>query len=179
MAPLSGSSALGSNFLLPLSPSVMSDSFQTHRLQSTRFLCPCDFSGKNTEMGCHFLLQQIFPTQGSNSYLLHRRQILYPLSQRRRLEKWKWLVAQSTLCNPMDCSPPGSTVHGILTSNSLFGPSQENHHQPLQPHFSFLSAKLSKYTVLIQYTPVHAAPFNRDILFIKSVTCNTKLVWIF
>jgi len=39
--------------------------------------------GKNNRVGCHFLLQGIFPTQSSNScllYLLHCRQILYPLS---------------------------------------------------------------------------------------------------
>ena len=38
------------------------------------------FSGKNTGVSCHFLLQVIFPTQGSNSGLLHCRQILYYLS---------------------------------------------------------------------------------------------------
>ena len=35
-----------------------------------RLLCPWDFSGKNIGMGCHFLCQRIFPTQGSNSHLL-------------------------------------------------------------------------------------------------------------
>ena len=39
-----------------------------------------DFPGKNTGMGCHFLLQQIFPTQGSNPGLLHCTQTLYCLS---------------------------------------------------------------------------------------------------
>ena len=34
-------------------------------------LCPWDFSGKNTGVACHFLLQAIFPTQGSNPHLLH------------------------------------------------------------------------------------------------------------
>ena len=37
----------------------------------TRLFCPWDFPGKNTGMGCHFLLQGIFPTQGSNQRLLH------------------------------------------------------------------------------------------------------------
>ena len=41
---------------------------------------PWDFPGKNTGMGCHFLLQGIFPTQGSNPGLLHCRQTLYRLS---------------------------------------------------------------------------------------------------
>ena len=36
--------------------------------------------GKNTGVGCHFLLQRIFPTQGLNLGLLHCRQMLYPLS---------------------------------------------------------------------------------------------------
>ena len=43
-------------------------------------LCPGDFPGKSTEVGCHFLLQRIFPTQGSNLGLPHCRQMLYPLS---------------------------------------------------------------------------------------------------
>ena len=39
-----------------------------------------DSPGKNTGMGCHALLQGIFPTQGSNPGLLHCKQILYRLS---------------------------------------------------------------------------------------------------
>ena len=61
-----------------VSRSVMSDSL-CQGLQPTRLLCPWDFPGKNTGVGCHFLLQGIFPTQGSNSGLLHCRQILYHL----------------------------------------------------------------------------------------------------
>ena len=41
----------------------------------------CPYSpGKNTRVGCHFLLQGIFPTQALNPGLLHCRQILYQLS---------------------------------------------------------------------------------------------------
>ena len=44
---------------------------QPHELYPTRFLCPWNFSGKNTEVGCHFLLQfAIFLTQGSNACLM-------------------------------------------------------------------------------------------------------------
>ena len=52
-------------------------------LWPTRLLCPWDFPGKNTGMGCHALLQRIFPTEGSNTHVLsflHCRRILYPLS---------------------------------------------------------------------------------------------------
>ena len=50
---------------------------QPHRLKSTRLLCPWDFPGKNTGVGCHLLLQGIFSTQESNLCLLNLRQILY------------------------------------------------------------------------------------------------------
>ena len=53
---------------------------QLHGLQPTKLLSPWDFPGKDTGMGHHFLLQGIFPTQGSNVGLLHCRQILYQLS---------------------------------------------------------------------------------------------------
>ena len=43
-----------------------------------------DSLGKNTGVGCHALLQGIFPTQGSNMGVLHGRQILYHLSHRGR-----------------------------------------------------------------------------------------------
>ena len=50
-------------------------------------LCPWDFPGRNTRVGCHFLLQGIFPTQGSNScllYLLHWQAGSLPLSHQGR-----------------------------------------------------------------------------------------------
>ena len=46
------------------------DSLWSHGLQLARLLCPWKFSGKNTGVGCHFLLQGIFPTQSSHSSLL-------------------------------------------------------------------------------------------------------------
>jgi len=58
----------------------MSDSLPPHGLQPTKLLCPWDFPGENTRVGCHFLLQGIFPTQRSNPrllYLLHRQLDLY------------------------------------------------------------------------------------------------------
>ena len=63
--------------------SVMSNSWQPHGLQSARLPCPWDSPGKNTGVGCHALLQGIFPTQGSNPGLLHCRRILYRLSHQR------------------------------------------------------------------------------------------------
>ena len=51
-----------------------------HGLQPPRLFPPWDFPGKSTGMGCHFLLQGIFPTQGLNPGLPHCRKILYRLS---------------------------------------------------------------------------------------------------
>ena len=54
--------------------------FATHGLQPTRLFCPWDFPGKDTGMVCHFLLQGIFLTQGSNLGLPHCTQTLNCLS---------------------------------------------------------------------------------------------------
>ena len=59
----------------------MSDSFRPCGLQPTRLLRPWDSPGKDTGVGCHFLLQGIFLTQGSNPCLPHCRQTLYRLSR--------------------------------------------------------------------------------------------------
>ena len=63
-----------------VSCSVLSNSLWPHGLESTRLLCPWNSLGKNTGVGSHFLLQGLFPTQGSNPGLPHCRQILYHLS---------------------------------------------------------------------------------------------------
>ena len=48
-----------------------------HGLQPARLLCPWNFPGKNTGVGCYFLLQGIFLTRGLTSRLLLGRRILY------------------------------------------------------------------------------------------------------
>ena len=55
----------------------MSHSSVTPRTAVPQVLCPWGFPGKNPGVGCHGLLQGIFPTQGLNPGLLHRRQILH------------------------------------------------------------------------------------------------------
>ena len=51
--------------------SVVSSCLRPRGLLPARLLCPWNFPGKNTAVDCHFLLQGIFPTQGSNPHLLH------------------------------------------------------------------------------------------------------------
>ena len=65
--------------------SVASNSLPQIGLQPVRLLCPWDFSGKNTGVGCQFLLQAIFLIQGSNPGLLLCRWILYYLSKQESL----------------------------------------------------------------------------------------------
>ena len=51
----------GLRYIVVFSCSVVSDSLWPHRLLPARLLCPRDFLGKNTGVGCHFLLQGLFP----------------------------------------------------------------------------------------------------------------------
>ena len=81
-------------------------------------LCPWDSSGKNTGKYSHSLLQQIFPTQGSNPGLLHYRQIIYcqshqgrpcPIKHRLKLDRNLWEACSSrvwvgTMKNKPGCS---------------------------------------------------------------------------
>ena len=98
----------------------MSDSLRPRGLQPTRFLCPWGFRGKNTGVGCHFLLHEIFLIQGSNLHLLRCRQILYqgppgkpsvPLKGRRILGTWAGLPGGSEVkvsaCVCLQCGRPG------------------------------------------------------------------------
>ena len=81
------------------SHSVVPDSLRPHGLQPTRLLPPWDFPGKSTGVGCHFLFQKIYPTQGSNLGLPHCRQTLpseppgkwplsYPYNKGHNLDFW-------------------------------------------------------------------------------------------
>ena len=83
--------------------SVMADSLQPHGLQPTRLPSPGNFTGKNTGVGCHFLHQGVFPTQGLDLSLPHCRWRLYC---------WAIRVAFVFSCNykVLDCKPFKITV---------------------------------------------------------------------
>ena len=76
--------------------SVVSNSVWPHGWQPTRLPCPWDSPGKNTGVGCHFLLQCMKVKSESE-------------------------VTQSCLTpsDPMDCSLPGSSIHGIFQARVL------------------------------------------------------------
>ena len=96
-------------------------------MQPARLLCLWDSPGKNTGVGCHVLLQGIFLTQGLSQcllWLLHCRQIFYCLATGEAASAVAATAAKSlqsclTLCDPIDGSPPGSPVPGILQARTL------------------------------------------------------------
>ena len=100
--------------------SVMSDSLQLHGLYS-----PWNFPSQNIGVGSHSLLQGIFPTQGSNPGLSQHRWILYSLRHQGSLimkavaAAAKSLQLCPTLWDPIDSSPPGSSIPGILQARTL------------------------------------------------------------
>ena len=71
--------------------SVVSDSLQPHGLQPARLLGPWNSPGKSTGVGCHALLQGIFPTQRWNPGLSHCRR-LYRLSHQGSPRILGWVV---------------------------------------------------------------------------------------
>ena len=81
-----------------VSHSVMPDSLRSHGLQPITLLCPWGFPGKDIGVVCHFLLQGIFPTQGSNPGLLHCRQILYQPSYQGKMEGSQRLILYKLKC---------------------------------------------------------------------------------
>ena len=100
-----------------LSRSVVSNPLQPHGLQHARLFHPWDFSSKNTEAGCCFLLQGIFPAQGSNPGLPHCRQTLYCLSHEGSSEKTLIYFYGSCLYYSYFLGTPYHTTPGLLTRN--------------------------------------------------------------
>ena len=113
--------------------SIVSDSVRPHRRQPIRLPHPWGSPGKSTGVGCHSLLQCMKVKSESD-------------------------IAQScpTLSDPMDCSPPGSSVHGIFHQEHWSGYHCRLHclmqctsmHQLafLLVHMNFWQTSLSAYT---------------------------------
>ena len=79
-----------------------------------------DSPGRNTGVGCHALLQGIFPTQGSNPDLPHCRQILYHLSHQRSLfyVQWCMYINSTLLIHPSPSPFPFGNHGGGLVTKS-------------------------------------------------------------
>ena len=116
-----------------------------HRRQPTRLSRPWDSPGKNTGVGCHFLLQCVKLKLLSRVRLLgipwtaaHQAPLSMGFSRQKywsgvplpspmqvlKLGKWicpgmVWCVCPTLWSNPMDCSLPGSSVHGLFQARIL------------------------------------------------------------
>ena len=100
--------------------SCVSDSVRPHRGQPSRLPHPWDSPGKNTGVGCHFLLQC--------------------MKVKRESEVAQWCPI---LSDPMDCSLPGSSVHGIerVTGRKARGLQMEEIACKCQTFLSLLSGR--------------------------------------
>ena len=119
----------------------MSDSVRLHRRQPTRPHRPWDSPGKNTGVGCHFLLQ----------YMKVKSEVSQPCL---------------TLSNPMDCSLPGSSAHGILQARVLEWVDIAFSSTALQMHFKMLlsirKCPQRMCAKLLQLCPTLCDPMDRS-----------------
>ena len=91
-------------------------------LQTIRLLCPWDFPGMNSGVNCHFFLQGIFSTQGSNLDLLNSRQILYHLSYQgsgKRCRFSKAVLKSRRSTSALSLFPPGRFPEALGISQML------------------------------------------------------------
>ena len=102
----------------------MSDSVRPQRRKPTRLPCPWDSPGKNTGVGCHFLLQCMKVKSESE-------------------------VAQlcPTPSDPMDCSPPGSSVHGFFQAKYWSGVPE-----PTPLYLDFFHSLTAKQILLLPHS---------------------------
>ena len=120
--------------------SVMSDSVRPHGLQPTRLLRPWDSPGKNTGVGCHFLLQCM-----------------------KVESKSEVIQSYLTLSDPMDCSLPGFSIHGIFQARVLSGVPL-----PSPSSFYFFPNKMFIYHIAVRE---HGLPWW---LSDKELTCQSR-----
>jgi len=90
------------------SPSVVSDSSRPHGLKPTRLLCPWDLPGKSTGVGCHHL-----------KCLYHSTILGHRITNLLKENESELAQSCPTLCDSMDCSLPGFSIHGIFQARVL------------------------------------------------------------
>jgi len=143
----------------------MSDSVRPHRRQPIRLPHPWDSPGKNTGVGCHFLLQCMKMKSESE-------------------------VAQlcPTLSDPMDCSPPGSSIHEIFRYLKMWQYHKINtrsleYHCSVLLHMCWLSLlRLTGKTnpdfslLLLRSAPIKAWKVNQNCVCKKY---SVQRTWIF
>ena len=153
----------------------------TKSLQSclSRLLCPWNFSGKNTGVGCHALLQEIFPTQGSNpclQRLLHWQAGSLPPAPPGKLACLHTCLVASVMSDSLQhygpwparllCSwdSPGKNT-GWVAISFLRGSSQPQGSNPCLPHWQADALPLSHQGSL---KPRRTTPVNLTLHFLPT-----------
>ena len=157
----------------------MSDSCDPWTVQHAKLLCPWDFPGKNIEVGCHFLLQGIFLTQGSNLHLLcllHWQADSLPLSHLgsliRMLESQNAFSHEAERYTHNSYQKKSGTIDLIYTSSLHLSSSIEKQAY-FQSHMKFVpKVKLSyEISCIIQGLEDHSLVQGRKPLY------KTALIW--
>ena len=127
----------------------MSDSVRPHRWQPTRLPHPWDSPGKNTGVGCHFLLQCVNVKSESE-------------------------VTQScpTRSDTMDCSLPGSSVHGIFQARVLEWVAIAFSIHSLLPLLKSLGFCLKFLQILLLLSPEKMVHSTQELYFLLSSISN-------
>ena len=146
----------------------MSDSVRPHRRQPTRLPHPWDSPGKDTGVGCHFLLQYMKVKNES-----------------------KDVQSCPTLSDPMDCSLPGSSIHGVFQAILEWGAiAFSNLHTGTHIYtYTHINTKINRnmniytctHTYLHTYTHKHPLiyiPIHMHSSLHNMHTCSHKLFWL-
>ena len=123
-------------------------------MKTVRCLCPWDFLGKSTRVGCLFLVQKIFTIQAPNLNLLNWQMDYLPLSHQGSCKASvvttaaaaaaaaKSLQSCPTLCDPIDSSPSGSTTNAGQRRQKFLKICFSNY---IKGCISYFSIKFSSY----------------------------------
>ena len=168
----------------------MSDSSQPHGLQPTRLLCPWDSPGKSTGVGCHCLLQ--FPALAGRFLTTFEKMLGFKTERALEAVPFNFLTSCVhakllqwclTHCEPMDCSPPGSSMLGIhqariqeiLGNTGLPLPSPGDLPDPGIKPVSLMSPALAVgfFTTSAPVKPSDISRTGKNLIcsFLKGVTC--------
>ena len=153
--------------LIACDGSVVSDSLWSHGLGPARFLCYWNSPGKNTGVGCHFLVQGIFLTQGWNMSLM----------------------SPALTGGFFTTTPPGKPMFSLIIYfvhciNSVyisipvfqFLPTSPPTHFPLDSHIFVLYICVSTYALQV----ISCTPFSRFHIYalIYDILCASDLPWV-
>ena len=159
---------------------VVLDSLWTHWLWSARLLCPCDFPGKNTGVGFHFLFPGILLIQGLNPHLLLWQANSLPLrhlgSPRYQVYHLPLVMYSINICLFI-CTSIYTHTHTCVYMKSLKWLSSVCVCACMHTHFCLVTQSCLTLCDLLDYSPPGSVSWN----FSGKKTglgCHFLLLWI-